>query len=61
MDTLLERLDVKLREWKPETAADVRERLAEIMEFADQDILDLSRSRVVEQEILDCLDEPASR
>jgi hypothetical protein len=30
MDALLETLDAKLREWKPETAAQVRERVSEI-------------------------------
>ena len=57
MDALVERLDVKLREWKPETAAQVRERLAEIIALADQGALDLLRSRRVEQEVLDALDE----
>ena len=61
MDTLIERLDSKLREWKPETAAQVRERVAEIIALADQDALDLMRSRAVEQEVLDILDEPATR
>lgn len=61
METLLEKLDTKLREWKPETAADVRQRVAEIIELADDDALDLMRSRTVEQEVLDLLDEPSSR
>jgi hypothetical protein len=61
MDALLERLETKLHEWKPETAAEVRQRVADIIELADQDILDLSRSRGVEQEVLDMLDEPPSR
>lgn len=61
MDALLERLETKLHEWKPETAAEVRQRVAEIIELADQDILNLSRSRAVEQQVLDMLDEPASR
>ena len=61
MDTLIERLDSKLREWKPETAAQVRERVAEIMALADQEALDLLRSRAAEQEVLDVLDEPATR
>jgi hypothetical protein len=60
MEALLERLDTKLREWKPETADDVRQRVAELIELADQDALDLSRSRGVEQLVLDALDEPAS-
>jgi len=61
MDALLETLDAKLREWKPETAAEVRERVWEMISLADQDVLDLLRSRAVEQEVLDTLDEPASR
>lgn len=61
MDTLVERLDAKLREWKPETAAEVRECVAEIIALADQEALDLLRPRAVEQEVLDMLDEPAAR
>jgi hypothetical protein len=58
---LLETLDAKLREWKPETAAQVRERVSEIISLADQDVLDLLRSRAVEQDVLDILDDAASR
>ena len=61
MDALAEKLDTRLREWKPETAAQVRLFVAEIIDSADQDTLDLVRSRVREQEVLDLLDEPASR
>jgi len=61
MDTLVERLDAKLREWKPETAAQVRECVAEIIALVDQEVLDLLRSRAAEQEVLDMLDEPATR
>ena len=61
MDVLAERLDAKLREWSPETADQVRRRVAEMIEFADQDALDLLRSRVVEQEVLDSLDDSAAR
>jgi hypothetical protein len=61
MDALIEKLDTKLREWKPETAAQVRLCVAEIIDSADQDTLDLVRSRIREQEVLDLLDEPASR
>lgn len=57
MDTLAERLDEKLREWKPEIAEQVRQQIIEIIELADQDALDLMRSRTVEQEVLDLLDE----
>lgn len=61
MDALLETLNAKLHEWKPETAAQVRERVIEIIGLADQDALDLLRSRMVEQDVLDILDEPSPR
>ena len=61
MDMLAERLDAKLSEWEPNIAAVVRERISEIIDLADQDALDIMRSRVVEQEVLDILDEPTSR
>lgn len=61
MDALIEKLDTKLRQWKPETAAQVRQFVAEIIDVADQDVPDLMRSRVAEQEVLDLLDESASR
>ena len=61
MDVLAERLDRKLREWSPETAEQVRSQVMEIIELADQGLLDLVRSRKVEQEVLDLLDEPTSR
>ncbi len=61
MDVLAERLDTKLREWRPETADQVRRQVAEMIDAADQDALDLWRSRVVEQEVLDLLDAPATR
>jgi hypothetical protein len=61
MDALAERLDKKLREWGPETAEQVRSRVVEIIELADRGLLDIVRSRKVEQEVLDLLDEPATR
>jgi ribose 1,5-bisphosphokinase PhnN len=61
MDVLAQRLDAKLREWKPEIAEQVRQRVAEIIESADQNVLDVMRSRAVKQEVLDLLDEPATR
>jgi hypothetical protein len=36
----------------------VRKRIAEIIDLADQDALDILRSRDIEQEVLDLLDEP---
>jgi exonuclease V gamma subunit len=61
MDALAEKLDTKLRSWNPQTAAEVRERIAEVMELADADVLDLLRSRAREQAVLDLLDEPPAR
>ena len=61
MDALVERLDKKLRTWKPETAAEVRERVAEVIDLADDDALDVMRSRPREQEVLDLLDDPSTR
>ncbi|NMG10854.1 hypothetical protein [Brasilonema sp. UFV-L1] len=59
MDALVQELDTKLRQWQPDIAQKVRQCLAEIIELADQDALDILRSRIVEQEVLDLIDEPA--
>jgi hypothetical protein len=61
VDALAEKLDARLREWKPETAAEARERITEVIDLADHGVLDISRSRTVEQEVLDLLDEPPTR
>ena len=61
MDALAEKLDARLRQWKPETAAAARERIGELIDLADDDVLDLVRSRAAEQEVLDLLDEPQTR
>ncbi len=61
VDALAEKLDERLREWKPDTAAEARERILEVIEFADQDLLDVARSRAAEQEVLELLDEPPAR
>ncbi len=61
MDALVEKLDARLRAWKPETAAEARERIAEVIDLADHDVLELSRSRATEQQVLNLLDEPPAR
>lgn len=61
MGALAEKPDERLRQWKPDTAAEVRERIAEVIELADHDIIDIARSRAAEQEVLDLLDEPPTR
>jgi hypothetical protein len=58
MDVLAKQLDTKLREWQPNTVAEVWKLLAEIIDLADQGSLDILHSRLVEQEVLDLLDEP---
>jgi len=50
-----------LRKWKPETEAEARERITEVIDLADHDILDIARSRAAEQEVLDLLDEAPTR
>jgi hypothetical protein len=45
---MAEKLDTKLRTWKLETAADVRVRIAEVIELADADVFDIMRSRGAE-------------
>ncbi len=61
MDALAAQLDAKLREWRLETAAQVRQHVTGIIALADQDVLDVMRSRAIEQEVLDLLDAPAPR
>jgi hypothetical protein len=61
VDALVKTLDARLRQWKPDTAAEVRARVAEVIELADQDVLDLMRPRAIEQEVLDVIDEPTTR
>ena len=61
MDTLAEKLDARLREWKPETAAAARQRVNEVIYLADHDVLDIARSRAAEQDVLDLLDESPAR
>ena len=61
MDVLAERLDAKLHEWEPNIAATVRKRILEIIDLADRDALHIMRSRAVEQEVLDILDDPVSQ
>ncbi len=54
---IAEKLDSKLAVWSPDTVSQVERLVEEIIEMADNDALDLLRSRAVEQEVLDVLDE----
>ena len=58
MDRVAKKLDLKLRVWKPELAEAVRQQVIELIDSADQNTLDIARSRKVEQEVLEMLDEP---
>lgn len=61
MDAIVEKLDAKLSQWKPEISAEVRSLISQVINAADEDALDLMRSRAVDQEVLDSLDKSASR
>ena len=62
MDALAETLNARLEHWRPQTSAEVRALVTEIIARADEDALDLGRSRAAEQEVLDLLDDgPAAR
>jgi hypothetical protein len=56
MTAIAKKLDARLNRWSPETAKRVKQLVAEIIELADHDALDLVRSRTVEQEVLDIID-----
>ena len=58
---IAQKLDDKLKQWQPQTAKEVERRVAEIIELADRDALDVARLREVEQDVLDILDERETR
>lgn len=57
MTAIAKKLDARLNRWAPETAKRVKQLVAEIIELADHDALDLVRSRKVEQEVRDIIDD----
>jgi len=61
VDAIAEKLDTKLSKWNPEISREVRALVSQVIDAADNNTLDVMRSRAVEQEVLDQLDEPASR
>jgi len=61
MGTLLERLGLRLREWGQTKANQVRHALVKGVYLANNDAPDLMRSRAVEQEVLNLIDEPIQR
>ena len=61
VDAIAEKLDTKLSKWKPEISRKVRALVSQVIDAADNGALDVMRSRAVEQEVLNHLDEPTSR
>ncbi|BAZ09714.1 hypothetical protein NIES4071_15240 [Calothrix sp. NIES-4071] len=61
MDTLVEKLSVKLSQWQPDVAKQVRQYVEAIIELADNDSLDILQSRVVNQEALNKSDTVENR
>ena len=57
MSNLAMELDEKLKRWDQSTCQQVESLVIQIIELADHDSLDLLRSRSVEQEVLDLLDD----
>lgn len=57
MTEIAEKLDEKLATWDRETASEVQRMVGEIIELADNDVLDILPSRAVAQEVLDIIDE----
>jgi len=55
VEGIAQTLEAKLHEWKPETSERVRALVSEIIELADNDSLDVIRSRAVEQEVIEIL------
>jgi len=60
MTAIAEQLDRKLRDWPADKSAAVEKIIADVIEFADEDSIDLLRSRDVEQEVLDLIDAPSA-
>ena len=61
MPSVAQKLATKLDEWEPEVSREVERLVADIIALADINALDLARSRRVEQDVLDLLDEPITR
>jgi hypothetical protein len=61
VDAIAEKLDTKLSQWKPEVSQELLALVAQVIDAADNDALDLVRSRAIDQEVLDQLNDSESR
>lgn len=61
MPSVAQKLASKLEEWEPAVSREIEVLVADIIDLTDLNILDLARSRRVEQEVLDLLDEAITR
>jgi len=61
VDAIAEKLDTKLGKWKPEISREVRAVVSQVIDATDNDAPEVMRSRAAEQEVLDQLDESASK
>ena len=61
MPSVAQKLASKLEEWEPEVSREVEILVADLIDLTDHNLIDLARSRRVEQEVLDLLDEPITR
>ena len=55
--TVTKKLENNLKQWDFETASYVKDLIEEIIQAANNDNIDVTRSRIVEQEVLNILDE----
>ncbi len=61
MDDLAKQLDKKFQESGPDVAEQDRDEIIELLELAEGGLLDVARSRKVEREVLELIDEPTAR
>ena len=61
MSPLVQQLSEKLDRWEPEVSRKVESLVAKIMHLADAGALDDLRSRALEQEVIDLLEQPGQR
>jgi len=61
MILLIKRLETRLNTWEPHIVNEVMEQVEQIIELADNDVLDIICPRNIEQEVLEIIDETDTR